>query len=136
VPVFFCVFVIRSKGAAGDPLPKFPKGVQVEVSDRFQSRRYDLQKITRFCNPVAIANQFELSAFESKKAVELCIPSTKTLPSLGSPSCTRQCAVSRVKLGDSGNKVRRFSGFLLKTMHLHAEMGKYSANPYPTKSSG
>lgn len=37
----------------GTPLPRFPKGTQVEVADQFQTRRYDLKKITRLCNPVA-----------------------------------------------------------------------------------
>ncbi len=36
----------------GTPLAKFPKGTQVEVTDQFQSRRYDLKKITKLCNPV------------------------------------------------------------------------------------
>lgn len=33
--------------------PKLPRGMQVEVSDEFQSRRYDLKKITKLCNPTA-----------------------------------------------------------------------------------
>jgi len=146
---------VQKKDAAGNPLPTFPKGVQVDLSDQFrnQSLRYDLKKITKLCNPVdksgnptilsgpnkgdpfpitpasinnpedhlvcyqanlakklipqngcgpaapndkgtkidppqpkpspitvAITNQFEQNAFVSKKPVELCIPSTKTLP--------------------------------------------------------
>jgi hypothetical protein len=39
--------------ADGTTPPKFPKGVQVEVADQFQTRRYDLLKVTRFCTPVA-----------------------------------------------------------------------------------
>lgn len=34
-------------------LPKFPKGIQVAVEDQFQTRRYDLKKITKLCNPAA-----------------------------------------------------------------------------------
>jgi hypothetical protein len=43
---------LQTKLADGTKLPKFPKGIQVDVADQFQSRRYDLKKITRLCNPV------------------------------------------------------------------------------------
>jgi hypothetical protein len=42
----------QTKLDSGAPLPKFPKGIQVEVIDQFQSRRYDLKKITKLCTPV------------------------------------------------------------------------------------
>ncbi len=32
---------------------KLPQGIQVDVTDQFQARRYDLKKITKLCNPVA-----------------------------------------------------------------------------------
>ena len=41
----------QAKLANGTKLPKFPKGIQVVVADQFQTRRYDLKKITRLCNP-------------------------------------------------------------------------------------
>lgn len=37
----------------GTPLPAFPRGIQVDGSDQFQTRRYDLRRITRLCQPVA-----------------------------------------------------------------------------------
>lgn len=37
----------------GTKLPKFPRGTQVDVEDQFQTRRYDLKKITKFCTPVS-----------------------------------------------------------------------------------
>jgi cysteine-rich repeat protein len=37
----------------GSKLPPFPKGTQVDVADAFQTRRYDLKKLTRVCLPVA-----------------------------------------------------------------------------------
>jgi hypothetical protein len=43
---------VQTKLADGTTLPKFPKGIQVVVADQFQTRRYDLKKITRLCNPV------------------------------------------------------------------------------------
>ncbi len=42
----------QTKLADGTPLAKFPKGIQVDVADQFQTRRYDLKKITRLCTPV------------------------------------------------------------------------------------
>ena len=151
---FLCYNVkVQKRDAAGNRLPRFPRGIQVDVTDQFQSRRYDLRTITKLCNPVdksgnpailkgkqrgdpfpitpaAIrnpddhlvcyratlaknfiqqqgcgpldpndkgarinprqakhtpvtvftANQFESSQSKSKRAVELCIPSTKDLP--------------------------------------------------------
>jgi len=41
----------QKKLADGTKLPKFPKGIQVDVTDQFQTRRYDLKKITKFCEP-------------------------------------------------------------------------------------
>lgn len=50
---FLCyAATVQRKLADGTKLPKFPKGIQVVAADQFQSRRYDLTKITRFCNPV------------------------------------------------------------------------------------
>jgi hypothetical protein len=42
---------LQKKGPGGAALPKFPKGVQVQVVDQFQSRRYELTKPTRLCAP-------------------------------------------------------------------------------------
>lgn len=39
--------------ADGTKLPKFPRGTQVDVEDQFETRRYDLKKITKFCTPVS-----------------------------------------------------------------------------------
>jgi len=36
----------------GAAAPAFPKGAQVEMADHFQTRRYDLKKISRVCLPV------------------------------------------------------------------------------------
>ena len=44
---------LQKKLADGTPLAPFPKGVQVDASDQFQTRRYDLKKLTRLCYPVA-----------------------------------------------------------------------------------
>src|SRR5262249_19138643 len=44
----------QTKLADDTKLPKFPKGIQVLVTDQFQTepRRYDLKKIRRLCSPV------------------------------------------------------------------------------------
>lgn len=42
-----------TKLSDGTKLPGLPKGTQVDVEDQFQTRRYDLKKVTKLCNPVA-----------------------------------------------------------------------------------
>jgi hypothetical protein len=37
----------------GTRLPRFPRGIQVDVADQFQTRRYDLLRIEKLCAPVA-----------------------------------------------------------------------------------
>ncbi len=43
----------QKKRTNGTPVATFPKGVQVVAADHFQTRRYDLKKVTRLCVPVA-----------------------------------------------------------------------------------
>ena len=51
---FLCYGVrLKQKLANGTVLPKFPHGMQAVVADQFYTRRYNLTKITRLCNPVA-----------------------------------------------------------------------------------
>jgi uncharacterized delta-60 repeat protein len=51
---FRCYVVkLQKTRSDGTPVARFPKGAQVDVSDQFQSRRYDLKKLTRVCYPVA-----------------------------------------------------------------------------------
>ncbi len=40
------------RDASGNRLPRLPRGTQVEIVDQFQSRRYDLKRITKLCYPV------------------------------------------------------------------------------------
>lgn len=50
---FLCYKIGQQRKAGDIKLPKFPKGVQVDVTDQFQvNRRYDLKKITKLCVPV------------------------------------------------------------------------------------
>lgn len=37
----------------GTRLPAFQRGIQVDVADQFQTRRYDLERIDKYCVPVA-----------------------------------------------------------------------------------
>lgn len=49
---FLCFQVkAQKKRASGETLPKFSKGIQVEVADQFQTRRYDLTKLSKLCLP-------------------------------------------------------------------------------------
>jgi len=51
---FICYKTKYQKELPGNiTLPPFPKGMQVDVTDQFQTRRYDLKKVTKICNPIA-----------------------------------------------------------------------------------
>ncbi len=41
----------KKRAFDGAPAPGLPKGVQIDAEDHFQTRRYDLKKITRVCLP-------------------------------------------------------------------------------------
>lgn len=44
---------LEKKRADGTPVAALPRTMQVDASDGFQTRRYDLDRITRLCQPVA-----------------------------------------------------------------------------------
>jgi hypothetical protein len=46
---------VQKSHSDGTPLPAFPHGMQVVVEDQFQTRRYDLRKITKLCTPVDVS---------------------------------------------------------------------------------
>ncbi len=51
---FVCYQAKAEKALAnGTALARFPKGMQLDVGDRFQTWRYDLRKLTKVCNPIA-----------------------------------------------------------------------------------
>ncbi len=54
---------VQRKLQDGTRLPKFPKGIQVEVEDEFQIRRYDLRKLTKLCIPTEIVEDPEKPTF-------------------------------------------------------------------------
>ncbi len=58
----------------GTKLPKFPKGMQVDVEDQFQVRRYDLKKVTKLCNPVAVSGAPTLLAGPDRGAAKPLAP--------------------------------------------------------------
>lgn len=66
----------QAKLADGTKLPKFPAGIQVDVSDQFQTRRYDLKKITKLCNPVAKSGDPVLLAGPDTGAPKPIAPAT------------------------------------------------------------
>jgi hypothetical protein len=50
---FLCYRVGTEKRLAdGTPAPRLARGTQVDVQDRFQTRRYDLLAVTKVCRPV------------------------------------------------------------------------------------
>lgn len=46
---------VQQKLSDGTELPKFPSGIQIDVADSFQTRRYDLKTITKVCTPAAVS---------------------------------------------------------------------------------
>ena len=42
---------VARQAPSGAPAPGFPKGMQLDVRDGFQTRRYDLKAVTKLCNP-------------------------------------------------------------------------------------
>lgn len=46
---------VQKKLSDGTELPKFPKGIQIDVTDSFQTRRYDLKTVTKVCTPAALS---------------------------------------------------------------------------------
>jgi hypothetical protein len=69
VDAFLCYDVAAQKKASdGTPLPVFPEGIQVDATDEFQTRRYDLIKITRLCNPVDVSGSPVLLEGQDKGA--------------------------------------------------------------------
>jgi len=88
----------QSKRIDGTPLPKLPKGMQVDVADQFQTRRYDLKTITRLCQPVAKSG-----------APVLLSGRTRAHPSRSSPrqSATRSSFWSATRRNSPPNTSRR-----------------------------
>jgi uncharacterized repeat protein (TIGR01451 family) len=48
---------VQRKLADGTRLPKLAMGIQVDVADQFQTRRYDLEDITKLCSPAEKAGE-------------------------------------------------------------------------------
>jgi hypothetical protein len=67
----------QTKLADGTKLPKFPKGTQVDVADQFQTRRYDLLKITKLCNAVDKSGSPTLLSGPDKGAAKPIAPATR-----------------------------------------------------------
>jgi hypothetical protein len=70
----------QAKLADGAKLPKFPKGIQVEVADQFQTRRYDLVKITKLCNAVDKAGTPTSLSGPDKGTAKPITPAVRTTP--------------------------------------------------------
>ncbi len=48
---------VQSSLTDGTPVEKLLRGTQVDVTDGFQTRRYDLKKITKLCVPTAVGGE-------------------------------------------------------------------------------
>lgn len=49
--------IAQKRGEDGARLARLPKGIQVEVHDPIQTRRYDLKRVTKLCTPVEKSGQ-------------------------------------------------------------------------------
>ena len=76
----------QKKRADGTPVAQFPKGVQAEVGDAFQTRRYDLKQVASVCLPVAKSGTPRLLAGPDKGAPFALEPAT-----VGSPHAFLVC---------------------------------------------
>lgn len=75
VDAFLCYDVaVQKKASDGTPLDVFPDGIQIEATDEFQTRRYDLIKITRLCNPVDVSGTPVLLEGQDKGAAFPIVP--------------------------------------------------------------
>jgi hypothetical protein len=84
---FLCYQVkVQKKLASGTPVAAFPKGVQADVADAFQTRRYDLKKVVSLCLPVAKTGSPQLLAGPSKGVPFPLAPST-----VGNPGAFLVC---------------------------------------------
>lgn len=66
----------QARAADGTRLPKLPAGMQVDVADELQSRRWDLKRITKLCNPVAKSGSPTLLAGPDKGLAKPIAPAT------------------------------------------------------------
>jgi PKD repeat protein len=74
---FLCYQAKQQKNRAdGTPVAPFAKGVQADVTDHFQTRRYDLKKVVQLCNPVSKSGSPVLLAGPAKGAPLAITPAT------------------------------------------------------------
>jgi glucose/arabinose dehydrogenase len=77
----FLCYKARTQTKLSDdtPLPKFPKRIQVDVVDQFDgmtSRRYDLKRVTKLCNPVDKSGAPLFLSGDNKGAPKTITPAT------------------------------------------------------------
>jgi hypothetical protein len=59
---------------------KLAKGIQVDVADQFETRRYDLVKVTKLCTPVDKAGAPSLLSGPGKGTPKAITPATRAVP--------------------------------------------------------
>lgn len=79
---FICYDALLEKNDAdGEVLPAFPKNTQVVVEDALQTRRYDLKKVTRYCEPAELSGAPRILQGPNKGSVFPIAPATVAVPS-------------------------------------------------------
>ena len=100
----------QKKLADGTALPKFPKGIQVDVEDQFQTRRYDLVKITKLCNPVDKAGTPTLLSGPNKGDAKPITPAMRGSPTNTSSVTRRGSRRSRSRRRAAARRPRATRG--------------------------
>lgn len=125
----------QAKLADGSRLPTFPKGIQVDVSDQFQTRRYDLKKITKLCNPVGKSGDPVLLSGPDKGAPKPISPATIRHPDDHLVCYAATIAKKRIEQSGCGPADPADKGTTIEPAQAkHAELtGVFVANQFGTE---
>ncbi len=91
---------VQKKKTDGTAVAGFPKGVQADVADQFETRRYDLKSVALVCNPVAKSGAPTLLAGPSKGASFPLTPADVRNP--GSHLVCYNAKIAKKQIAQSG----------------------------------
>ncbi len=93
---------VQRKLADGTKLEKLAKGIQVDVADQFQTRRYDLEDITKLCSPAEKAGEPRLFTGPDKGNAFALEPAAVRNPTQHLVCYRATLATSRIEQGGCG----------------------------------
>ncbi len=122
----------QTKMADGTKLPKFTRGIQIDVTDQFQTRRYDLKAITKVCTPTSVGGDPRLLGGPNKGD-----PTSLNETTVGHPSRHLVCykakrATRYIEQDGCGPLVPKSKGDKLdpKQNKHDPQLGFFVANPF------